>query len=188
MTIKEAQARIKARVWQAVAQANLDLSALDKTTLETFVDLVTESALLEIDSELGASLLSGSKEAAEATNDDEAEVEDDEFGEEVLWRGRPFLSLVLDYTITSERIKITSGLLGKSHENVELIRVQDIDHSQTFGERVLKIGDITVRSHDPSHPEIVLRNVQDPTSVYEILRRAVLSARKRHNFSYREEM
>lgn len=182
MTIKEAQARIKARVWQSVAQANLDLSALDKSTLESFVDLVTESALLEIDSELDTSKLAAP--LAEAANDDD----DDEFGEKVLWKGRPFLSLVLDYTITNERIKITSGLLGKAHENVELIRVQDVDHSQTFGERMLKIGDITIRSHDPSHPEIVLRNIQDPSSVYEILRRAVLEARKRHNFSYREEM
>lgn len=182
MTIKEAQARIKARVWQSVAQAELDLSALDKETLESFVDLVTESALLEIDHELDVSKLA---DAPAVTAEDE---EDDEFGEKILWQGRPFLSLVLDYTITTERIKITSGLLGKSHENVELIRIQDIDHSQTFGERVLKIGDITVRSHDPSHPEIVLRNVQDPNSVYEILRRAVLEARKRHNFSYREEM
>lgn len=181
MTIKEAQARIKARVWQSVAQADLDLSALDKETLESFVDLVTESALLEIDSELDASKLAAPQVVT-------AEEDDDEFGEKILWRGRPFLSLILDYTITNERIKITSGLLGKSHENVELIRVQDIDHSQTFGERVLKIGDITVRSHDPSHPEIVLRNVQDPSGVYEILRRAVLEARKRHNFSYREEM
>ncbi|MCB9007378.1 MAG: PH domain-containing protein [Ardenticatenaceae bacterium] len=182
MTIKEAQARIKARVWQSVAQADLDLSALDKTTLESFVDLVTESALLEIDSELDTSMLATAK--TEASEDEE----EDEFGEEVLWQGRPLLSLVLNYTITNERIKITSGLLGKAHENVELIRVQDVDHSQTFGERVLKIGDITIRSHDPSHPEIVLRNVQDPSSVYEILRRAVLNARKRHNFSYREEM
>ncbi|MEZ4589913.1 MAG: PH domain-containing protein [Chloroflexota bacterium] len=182
MSIKEAQARIKARVWQSVAQADLNLSALDKTTLEAFVDLVTESALLEIDSELDtAKLAAPQPEAAE-------EEEDDEFGEKILWKGRPFLSLVLDYTITSERIKITSGLLGKAHENIELIRVQDVDHSQTFGERMLKIGDITIRSHDPSHPEIVLRNVQDPNGVYEILRRAVLEARKRHNFSYREEM
>ncbi|GJM43064.1 MAG: hypothetical protein DHS20C20_33460 [Ardenticatenaceae bacterium] len=182
MTIKEAQARIKARVWQAVAQANLDLSALDKTTLESFVDLVTESALLEIDSELDAPMIANLQKTT-IDNDD-----DDEFGEEILWQGRPFLSLVLNYTITNERIKITSGLLGKSHENVELIRVQDVDHSQTFGERVLKIGDITIRSHDPSHPEIVLRNIQNPGDVYEILRRAVLTARKRHNFSYREEM
>lgn len=182
MSIKEAQARIKARVWQSVAQTDLDLSALDKSTLESFVDLVTESALLEIDSELDmAKLATPQPEAAD-------EEEDDEFGEKILWQGRPFLSLVMDYTVTNERIKITSGLLGKAHENVELIRIQDIDHSQTFGERVLKIGDITIRSHDPSHPEIVLRNVQDPSSVYEILRRAVLEARKRHNFSYREEM
>ena len=181
MTIKEAQARIKARVWQSVAQADLNLSALDKPTLEAFVDLVTESALLEIDSELDTAQLG-------ASQSETAEDDDDEFGEQVLWKGRPFLSLVLDYTLTNERIKITSGLLGKAHENVELIRIQDVDYSQTFGERILKIGDITIRSHDPSHPKIMLRNVQDPNQVYEILRRAVLDARKRHNLSYREEM
>ncbi|GJM40496.1 MAG: hypothetical protein DHS20C20_07780 [Ardenticatenaceae bacterium] len=180
MTIKEAQARIKARVWQAVAQSELDLTALDKSTLESFVELVTESAMLEIDNELDVSNIKAEQESLDE--------EDDEFGEQILWQGRPLLSLVLYYTVTNERIKITSGLLGKVHENVELIRVQDIDHSQTFGERLLKIGDITIRSHDPSHPEIVLRNVQDPSGVYEILRRAVLNARKRHNFSYREEM
>ncbi len=184
MSIKEAQARIKARVWQSVAQSNLNLAALDKTTLESFVDLVTEAALLEIDNELDLSQLATKSTTVEAAPPEE----DDEFGEKVLWQGRPFLSLVLYYTLTNERIKITSGLLGKAHENVELVRVQDVDHSQTFGERVLKIGDITIRSHDPSHPEIVLRNVQDPESVYEILRRAVLDARKRHNFTYREEM
>jgi len=184
MSIKEAQARIKARVWQSVAQSNLNLAALDKTTLEGFVDLVTEAALLEIDNELDLSQLA-TKSAAVAAAPEEG---DDEYGEKILWQGRPLLSLVIYYTVTNERIKITSGLLGKAHENVELVRVQDIDHSQTFGERVLKIGDITIRSHDPSHPEIVLRNVQDPESVYEILRRAVLEARKRHNFTYREEM
>jgi len=63
-----------------------------------------------------------------------------------------------------------------------------MDHSQTFGERLLKIGDVNIRSHDPSHPELQLKNVRDPHQVYEVLRRAVLSARKKHNFSYREEM
>ena len=186
MTINEAQARIKARVWQTVAQTDLDLSALDKDTLESFVELVTESALLEIDSELDISQLTNNKMAEFQL--DEVDDEEDEFGEDVLWRGRPLLSLVFNYTITNERIKITSGLLGKTHENIELIRVQDVDYSQTFGERVLKIGDITIRSHVTSHPEIVLRNIQNPAKVYEIVRRAVLNARKRHNLSYREEM
>jgi hypothetical protein len=33
-----------------------------------------------------------------------------------------------------------------------------------------------------------LKNVKEPEAVYEILRRAILAARKKHNFMYREEM
>ena len=177
MNVQEAQARIKARVWQTIAQSNIDLSGVDKAALENLVDILTEAALLEIDEEIGEILVSEEKEPP-ADDDDER----------VLWSGRPFLSPTVHYTMTSERIKISQGLLGKSFEYVELIRVQDMDHSQSFGERLFKIGDITVRSHDPSHPTIVLNNVQNPEGVYEILRDAVMAARKRHNFSYREEM
>ena len=50
------------------------------------------------------------------------------------------------------------------------------------------LGDVTVRSADPSHPQAVLRNVQDPEEVHEVLRRAVMEARKRSNFAFREQM
>ena len=33
--------------------------------------------------------------------------------ETVLWKGQPFLSLVESYVITNERIKVSTGLLGK---------------------------------------------------------------------------
>jgi uncharacterized membrane protein YdbT with pleckstrin-like domain len=115
-------------------------------------------------------------------------VPDDDNGEQVLWKGRPFLSVATYYTITDERIKIRSGLLGKSYEYIELIRVQDVDFEQSFSERLLKLGDITVRSHDASHPEIILENVRDPQGVYEIIRKALKQVRKDNNFSYREEM
>jgi hypothetical protein len=109
MSISKAQARIKARVWQAVAQAELDLSGVDKSTLESFVDIVTEAALLELDDEIGKSLAADQPDSPTPADDD------DDDDEEVLWQGRPFLSLTLDYTITSERIKISAGLLGKAH-------------------------------------------------------------------------
>jgi hypothetical protein len=35
---------------------------------------------------------------------------------------------------------------------------------------------------------MVLNNITNPMEVHEILRRAVIKARKRHNLSYREEM
>ncbi|MCA9970405.1 MAG: PH domain-containing protein [Anaerolineales bacterium] len=186
MSVKEAHARIQARVWQAIAQKEIDVSALDKPTLDSLINLVTEAALLEIDAELGQS--AGESAAARSAETAVPNSVFDNEQEDILWEGRPFLSLTFHYTITDERIRITEGLLGKARENVELVRIQDMDYSQTFGERMLNLGDIKIRSHDPSHPEVVLRNITDPESVYEILRRAVLHARKKHNFTYREEM
>jgi hypothetical protein len=180
MLVNEMQAHVKARVWRAIAQTNLDVSALDKATLEALVDLVTEAALLEADEEMDRVMAQQQpKAAAPATGDDE---------ETVLWEGRPFLSLTLRYTITSERVRVTEGLLGKARQDVELVRIQDLDFSQTFSERLINVGDVIIRSHDPSHPHVELKNVKDPNTVHEILRRAMLNARKRHNFAYREEM
>lgn len=181
MSINETQIRIKARVWQALAQSGLDISSLDKNTLDSFVEIVTDAALIEIDKELESS---SEQPFSESSLDSLL----DDHKEDVLWEGRPFLSITLHYTITDERIRITEGFLGKARENIELVRIQDLDYSQTLSERILNLGDIHIRSHDPSHPEAVLKNIKDPEEVYEILRRAVLSARKKHNFTYREEM
>jgi hypothetical protein len=182
MSVNEVKANIKARVWKAVAQAELDISGLSKESLETLIDLVAEAAMLESDEEMGKSMATKGMETAvtpDILNDEK---------EDTLWEGRPFLSISLHYTITDERIRVTEGFLGKARENVELVRIQDVDFSQTFSERILNLGDINVRSHDSSNPIIVLKNIKDPEQVYEILRRAVLSARKKHNFTYREEM
>ena len=66
--------------------------------------------------------------------------------------------------------------------------MQDIDQKQGVAERAMNIGDIFVRGHDPSEPQVVLRNVADPLAVHEIIRRAVLEARKKYRLYYREEM
>jgi hypothetical protein len=184
MTLKETQNRMKAHVWKAIAQNDLDVSCLDKETLESLVDLVTEAALLDADDEMGKSLATAGP--VSGLTADAALLDDQK--EDILWEGRPFLSISLHYTLTDERIRITEGFLGKARENVELIRIQDVDYSQTFGERLFNLGDINIYSHDTSHPKIQLKNVKDPEAVYETLRRAILKARQRHNFTYREEM
>jgi hypothetical protein len=188
MSLKDAQARIQARVWQALAQSDLDLSALDKETQTSLVNLVTEAALLELDQELEASFNEEMQKQPRSAAETAATSILDNHNEEILWEGRPFLSLVFHYTITDERIRITEGLLGKAHDNIELVRVQDLDYKQTLSERLLNLGDVTIRSQDPSKPFVILRNVTDPGKVYEILRRAVLAARKRHNFAFRDKL
>lgn len=182
MSLRSAQARIQSQVWQAIAQGDLDLSGVDRSQLEALVKLVTEAALVEMNQEMGEAVTSTAAGAVV-----EESIWDDN-KEDVLWQGRPFLSLTLHYLITDERIRITEGLLSKTSENIELVRIQDVQYSQTLTERLLALGDIMITSHHPNHPLIILKNVENPAEVYEILRRAILNARKRHNFTYREEM
>ncbi len=182
MSVAEMRAKIKAGVWQAIARSGINLSPLPQEDVDKLVSAVTEGVLREMDEIL--SQVSGQPSSRPITPVDE----EDEDAEVVLWEGRPYLSLNVHYQITNERLRVTEGLLGKDREDVELVRVQDVDRTQNLAERALNIGDIHVRSHDPSNPEVTLHNVANPEEVHEILRRAVIKARKRHNLSYREEM
>jgi hypothetical protein len=182
MSLPEMRAKVKAGIWQAVAQSGVDTSSLPQADMDRLIGAITEGVLKEMDDFL--SQASGQPAAvAKGSVDD-----DDDEAEKVLWEGRPFLSLSIHYRITNERVRITEGMLGKDREDVELVRVQDIDLTQGLTERMLGIGDIHVRSHDRSNPDVVLNNVSNPTEVHEILRRAVLKARKKYNVSFREEM
>jgi hypothetical protein len=178
MNPTEVQARVKARVWQEIAQSQSEFADIPHEKLGKLVDLATNAALLEFDDEIDEVI------AKEKLDEELVGAID----EKVLWQGRPFLTISRYYVITNERVRIMSGLLGKEREDVELIRIQDMDQRQTLRERFMNVGDIYIRSHDPSHPHIILNNVRDPQQVHEILRRAVLDARSKHGLYYREEM
>ncbi|MCG3211171.1 MAG: hypothetical protein FOGNACKC_04809 [Anaerolineae bacterium] len=175
--LSEMQSRLKASVWRAIAQSGVDVSGLPQDQLDKLVQLITTNVLTEIDSTLTESVASGGP-----VNDP------DDDDEKVLWEGRPFLSLSTYYIITSERVRIVEGIFGKERRDIELVRIQDIDHKQNLTERTLNIGDIFIASHDRNDPHVVLNNVPNPTEVHEILRRATLSARKKYNVGFREEM
>ena len=177
MSIDKLRAQVIGSIWQAIAQSGVDLSSIPQDQQEKLVSKIADGVMVTMDSIMG-------EEMPLITTEDEV----DELGERILWKGRPFLSLVENYTITSERLKIITGLLSQRVENFELIRIQDIDFEQGMGERMIGIGDITIRGQDPSKPEIVLRNVSKPEEVYEIMRRAWLEARKRHGLEFREFM
>jgi hypothetical protein len=186
MSIEDARARIQTRVWRDIAQSELDFTALPRPTLDALVNLISDAALLEVDEELAATL---KRDAAPAlVPQDPSDAALTEGGEQILWEGRPFLTISIRYIITNERVRIIEGLIGKTREDIELVKIQDMSQSQTASERLLNLGDITIRSSDRSHPEVVLNNVKDPQSVHEILRRAVLKARQEHGLRFREQM
>jgi hypothetical protein len=177
MAIEQTRAQVISSIWQAIAQSGVDLSAVPSEEQEKLVGKIADNVMLAIDAML---------EPAQAPA--EAQPVENEHEEHLLWQGRPFLSMVESYMITSERIKIVKGLLSRGVENFELIRIQDIDMKQGLNERILGIGDIVIRGQDPSNPEIILRNIPKPEDVYELLRRAWLDARKRYGLQFREYM
>ena len=179
MSIEKTRAQITASIWQAFAQSEIDLSAIPKEDQEKLAAALADSLLSTFDDLL---------ETAQGPPAPLPAAPPDEHDEEVLWEGRPFLSLVEKYVITNERVKIIKGMVSRDIENFELIRIQDIDVKQNLSERVLRIGDITIRGADASAEEIVLRTVRDPEGVYETMRRAWLEARKRHGLQFREYM
>jgi hypothetical protein len=186
MPIEQTRMAVTGRIWQAFAQSGVDTSAISKEKLEHLVDTIADSVLLAMNDlleEEGASdRRTGDPPAAEESpSPDDAE-------EKVLWEGRPFLSISERYTVTTERVRIRRGLLSKDHEDIELIRIQDIDHSQQFTERMVNIGDVVLHSTDASIGEVRLRNVSDPDEVHEIIRRAMLDARRRYKVGFRQEV
>jgi Bacterial PH domain len=179
MSIDQTRAGVTGRIWQAIAQSGVDTSSIPRDQLDKLVGAIADSVLHTVNEmldEVGAT-------APVADSDADAQA-----GEQVLWEGRPFLSLTEHYRVTSERIRITKGLLSRGREDIELFRIQDIDHSQGVTERMLNIGDITLRSADASQPEVVLRNIANPEQVHEIIRRAMLEARQRYRVGFRDQL
>ena len=179
MTVEQSRERVKSSIWQSIAQSGVKIDAVPTDQLDVLVNAITDGVLVAVDDLLEDSGMAGRQDSAFAPLADE---------EVVLWEGRPFLSLVVHYRITNQRVRIESGFLGKDRDDIELVRIQDIDHNQGLTERMLNIGDIRLASADPSKPDAVLRNVKDPVAVHEILRRAMLDARKRYRYSVQEEM
>ncbi|MDX9850734.1 MAG: PH domain-containing protein [Anaerolineaceae bacterium] len=179
MSIETYQAKVKSSIWKAIAQSGLPMNSIPMDQQNKFVDHLADNLLVTVNELLG----DVSKPATTAKP--AVELEEEEI---ILWEGRPFLSLVENYTLTNERLKLITGLIGKDIENYELIRIQDIDIVQSMSERILGIGDILIKGADQSSASVVLRNIHDPQSVYEILRKAWLAARKKYGLIFREEM
>jgi hypothetical protein len=170
------RSQVVANIWRGIARSGVDLSSLSESAQQALVSEIADAVANDLAS-------SANRELASQADTLESVEE-----ERLLWKGRPLLSLQESYQITSERIKIVSGLLSRHVENYELIRVQDIDYKQGLFERLLGIGDITIQGQDASEPVITLRNIGQPERVYEVLRRAWLAARKRHGLQFREYM
>lgn len=178
----EMRRAITSRFYQSLAESGVEVNAIPQNQLQAVVNALADGFIAALDS-LEEEEIEGRQQSGAF-----AKPVGTDATEELLWSGRPYLSIGTRYELTNQRLRIIRGLLGRSVEEIELVRVRDTAVSQHMGERALNVGDIEIISNDPSHPTFMLHNVRQANEVRELIRGAVMAERERRGFRYREEM
>ncbi len=74
------------------------------------------------------------------------------------------------YRLTSQRLFIERGILGRTVDQMELIRVDDVRMVQTFLDRIFAVGSISLLTTDSTDRAVTIEGVEKPDSVAEAIR------------------
>lgn len=161
--------------YSSLEESETDLSALPPGQLQALVRAVSDSMY---------AVLEGLEEEGNppATAAPSADGE-----EQILWAGKPLMTLGERYELTTQRLRIYKGVWSRHIEEIDLVRVRETKVNQHLGERMLNVGDITIISTDKTNPELVLNNVKEPLEVRETIRKAYLAEQERRGLKFREE-
>ena len=77
------------------------------------------------------------------------------------------------YVLTTERLRVTTGVLSTITQDLELRRVRDSVILRPFWARVMGLGHVQVLSADASTPRMVLHAIKDPDGVQSKIRSIV---------------
>lgn len=77
------------------------------------------------------------------------------------------------YEISSERIRITTGIFSKQTNAMELYRVKDYTLKEPFFYRLFHLGTITILTSDHSTPQIIMKAIPSARQLMDELRKHV---------------
>jgi hypothetical protein len=116
------------------------------------------------------------------------------FSEDDVWEGTPdpilspMAAKTNKYRLTTERLLVESGLIGKKSDSLDLFRIKDVQVKKSMTQRTRGRGDVRVNSTDATTPHLTLESVPEPDKVAEQIRVLVREARQRHGVGTREMM
>lgn len=116
--------------------------------------------------------------------------------EHILWEGKPSNLMskakgslnTLSYKVTSQRVIISWGLVGKKQEEIELVRIEDISVRQSLTEKLQGIGNVIIFSSDKTTPALELKSIQNPLPIKELIRKTVREEKARLGYNYTEHV
>ena len=82
------------------------------------------------------------------------------------------------YRITTDRITIVKGIISRESDDINLIRVEDVQFYQGVLHRMLGVGNIRVMSTDKGSPELLIEGVDNPVEFKEMLWHLVRDRRR----------
>ena len=90
----------------------------------------------------------------------------------------PLRALTIRFRVTNYRIDYERGWIGKDIDTLELWHVEDIRYHQTFLDRLLGLGDISVHSHDATTPLLLMRSLPNSRHLFEQLKQRIISVKR----------
>jgi len=84
------------------------------------------------------------------------------------------------YEVTTQRIRVSTGLVTRRTDELELYRVKDMTLVEPPLQRIFKLGNIVVQTSDTTNPTLVLEAIENPTALRESLRVAIEECRARN--------
>lgn len=82
------------------------------------------------------------------------------------------------YRITNERISVLKGIFSRESNDLQLVRVADVQFQQTLLGRMLNVGNIRILSTDKTIPDLVILGVKSPADFKEMLWNLVRERRR----------
>ena len=110
----------------------------------------------------------------------------------IIWRDRKrFLGMPLSFTryaLSDDRLFLSVGFFSIRDDEVLLYRVRDMASHRSLFQRMFGVGTITVMSSDKTNPTLVLKNIQNPLDVMELLHRSVEESKRLHRVRFGDIM
>jgi len=97
----------------------------------------------------------------------------------IMWIIRWWVTKCTTYELTTQRLRIRTGILSRKVDELELFRVRDYSIEQPFLLRLVGLGNLTMVTSDATTPTVAMRAIPAVEAVREKLRTAVQNERDR---------
>lgn len=82
------------------------------------------------------------------------------------------------YELTTQRLRVRTGVLSRETQDMELYRVRDYTVQQSFLYRLFSIADLVMETSDKTNPRIILRAVPNAEALMDQVREQVEQMRQ----------